>query len=692
MNAVALAVAAGDQAALTAALRADLLRNQANIPEALKQHKAWLVWQTGAVNRERGKFGKVPFYPRSRQRRYGQQGSAEDRDALGTFDEALALLKADTSFSGLGLAMLPESRLVALDADHCVASDGSNPVVAPLVTDLLGNTYAELSPSGSGVRAFWVGEAADGKNHDDGLELFHGKGFVTVTGNRLGGDTPEPLAPPHAQRLQSMVAPNSAAGALPSTDLATLTRQARPRPDMAELREALFAIPADDRELWVSMGHALKTLGEAENGLWHDWSSTSPKYDATDAERVWQSFRPLQTDCGAIFAEAKRRGWSGKGQGGTPAAGAHPIRLDLANLPLNPPPVPFVIPGWLPAGVVTLFAAHGGSGKSYIALWIALCLAIGRHPFEQGGTLPRQKVLLYSAEDGLAVLQWRIRQYVNLLGVDHAALDKSIAVLDATGSENALFRAGREGGSATPRYDWLADEVARTGADLLIFDNASDALDANENDRSSVRQFMSALRTVAPTVLLLAHVDAASSMASRGEALKGYSGSTAWHNSARSRWFLTKDADGTLSLTQPKVNYGRPGSQVFWAWDDDKKAFIVTGSYAQAPSGDAYRAQLLALLAKALDEGQTISPHPTANNNAGRIIKSMPGFPARLGRAELRKEIEEWQRLGLVRVESYRTDGRKPAERLMLTKAGRAMAAGEVAPVSSSPIWNPEDF
>ena len=693
MNAVMQAAAAGDQAALTAALRADLRRNMANIPDALKQRKAWLVWQASHLNPERGKFGKVPFYPRSRMRRHGQQGSAEDRAALGTFDDAIATFEADERFAGLGLAMTPESGLVALDADHCVTDANGNPVVASHVTDLLAGTYAELSPSGSGVRAFWWGEAKGGKNHDAGLELFHQNGFVTVTGNRLAGDEPRPLTLPLAQRLQSLVTASPSAGSSPPTELATLTRQAfAPRPDMAELREALFAIPADDRDLWVRMGHALKTLGEAANGLWHDWSATSPKYEPGDAEHVWQSFQPMQTNSGAIFAEAKRHGWSGNLPASIPATGAHPVRLDLAALPLNPPPVPFIIPGWLPAGVVTLFAAHGGSGKSYIALWIALCLAIGRHPFEQGCTLPRQKVLLYSAEDGLPVLQWRIRQYVNLLGVDPAALDDWLTVLDATASENALFRAGREGGSTTPRYDWLADEVGRTGADLLIFDNASDAMDANENDRASVKQFMSALRTVAPTVLLLAHVDAASSMANRGEALKGYSGSTAWHNSARSRWFLAKDADGTLSLTQPKVNYGRPGSQVFWAWDDERKVFIVTGSFAQAPSGEAYRPQLLELLAKALDEGQTISPHANANNNAGKVIMSMPGYPARLGKGELRKEIEAWQRLGLVSTESYRTPGRKLSERLALTRAGRGVAAGEDSPEPGNAKWSEDEF
>lgn len=677
MSPIAQALAAGDTAALTATLRTDLLANQQAIPDALKQRKAWLVWRVSSIEPARNKFGKVPVYPASGRNRCGTQGSPEDLAGLGTWEQALAAFQSDPSLAGVGVAMLPESGIVALDADHCLAPASGTPALPEAVRDLCGATYTEISPSGTGIRAFWLGTAVDGKNHGEGVELFHGKGFVTVTGNRLSGDSVEALTTDHAARLQAKVqarAPATSPERPEQTALARLTEEANARGMLPQVREALFAIPADDYETWIAMGHALKTLGDPAESLWHDWSATSAKYDPVDAQQRWQSFNPTQTGPGAIFVEARRHGWAG-GIPATPerAANRDPVPLDLAALPLVPPPVPFLIPGWLPAGVVTLFASHGGVGKSYISFYIAICLALGWHPFEAGQRLPRQRVLFYSAEDGMAALQSRLRSYLNLMGVDTADLEGWLLPFDASASDNVLFRAGRRGAGTMPRHDWIADKVEAFGADLLIFDNASEAMDANENDRAAVRQFMWALRNLAPTVLLLAHVDAASSMARPGEA-KGYSGSTAWHNSARSRWLVTRDSSGALLLQLAKSNYARAGAEVLLRWDDTHRVFTVKGSYAQAPGGEAHRPLLLALLSDALAEGVTISPHANANNNLFRSICYRRDFPARLDSKAVFRELAEWRRVGLVRVEDHRRKSRQTGQRLALTEAGRAMA------------------
>jgi hypothetical protein len=681
MNAISKAVASGDTAALTEALRADFQANHLNIPDPLKQLKAWVVWKVANIDAPRGKFGKVPVYPTSGRNRSGTHGSPEDRAGLGTWEQALAAFQRGPSLAGVGLALLPEFGVVALDADRCVSQQDGQGSIADQARALCGSTYTETSPSGSGVRAFWLGKALDGKNHADGFELFHGKGFVTVTGNRISGRGLESLSPDHAARLEAVVQarPPATSPERPErTELARITEEALAVSVLPQVREALFAIPADDRETWTRMGHALKTLGDPAEDLWHEWSATSAKYDRDDAARVWASFRPTQTGIGAIFAEAKRHGWAG-GDAAAPAhpANPHPVALDLRTLPAVPPPVPFVIPGWLPAGVVTLFASHGGAGKSFVSLYIAIHLALGWHPFQPGRRLQRQRVMFYSAEDGMPHLQGRLRRYLNHMGVDTADLEGWLLLLDATATENVLFRADKRGAAPTPRYAWLANEVRNFGADLMIFDNASDAMDANENDRAAVRQFMSALRNLAPTVLLLAHVDAASSMARLGES-KGYSGSTAWHNSARSRWLLSRDSSGGLILQQPKVNYARAGAEVLLRWDDAHEVFTVAGSFDQAPGGEAYRAVLLSLFASALAEGVIVSPHATANNNLFRSICYRQGFPARLDNQAVRRELDEWLRLGLAKVEDYRRQSRQTGQRLALTDSGLAMAARAV--------------
>lgn len=166
---------------LTSCLRAEFLKNQDNIPEELKVLKIWLVWKLTEINSTTGKFNKIPVYPRTRRQRHDTQGSEADIAHLGTYEEALTALKADNSLAGVGIALLPDFGIVALDVDRCI----ENNVLRKDVKQLTNETYCEISPSGTGVRAFWCGVASNGKNHKTGYELFHTKGFVTVTGNQV---------------------------------------------------------------------------------------------------------------------------------------------------------------------------------------------------------------------------------------------------------------------------------------------------------------------------------------------------------------------------------------------------------------------------------------------------------------------------------------------------------------------------
>jgi len=76
-----------------------------------------------------------------------------------------------------------------------------------------------------------------------------------------------------------------------------------------DLRSALLHIRADDRDQWIRMGMALRTLDDVGRGLWLAWSATSSKFDPVDAGRVWDSLTPTTIDHKSVFAEAQRHGW-----------------------------------------------------------------------------------------------------------------------------------------------------------------------------------------------------------------------------------------------------------------------------------------------------------------------------------------------------------------------------------------------
>ena len=72
----------------------------------------------------------MPVYANG-QRRHGRQGDPADREALVTFDAARAAA-ARKGMDGVGLALLPEWGLVALDFDKCITNGELHPEVAEI--------------------------------------------------------------------------------------------------------------------------------------------------------------------------------------------------------------------------------------------------------------------------------------------------------------------------------------------------------------------------------------------------------------------------------------------------------------------------------------------------------------------------------------------------------------------------------
>ena len=218
-------VAACDVNELTHTLRSELMANAGDIPTELKSRKAFLLWKTTEINPTTGKFIKIPFYPCSRKNRHGRQGDAADLANLGTWDEAMAALNADKSFAGIGIGLLPEWNIVALDVDHCVVNGKVRDDVAMLIDE----TYSEISPSGTGIRAFWRGEAKNGKNNATGFELYHSSQFVTITGNWFTDGPIAPLSNEKRSQLETLARSPVKPSKISSTDRIKEAAQNDPR-------------------------------------------------------------------------------------------------------------------------------------------------------------------------------------------------------------------------------------------------------------------------------------------------------------------------------------------------------------------------------------------------------------------------------------------------------------------------------
>jgi primase-polymerase (primpol)-like protein len=88
-------------------------------PSELADLQAWLMWREEYREGD-DKARKVPYYVNG-ARRSGKQGAPSDRQALTTFAAARAAA-ARKGFDGVGLALLPDWGVVALDFDKCITN------------------------------------------------------------------------------------------------------------------------------------------------------------------------------------------------------------------------------------------------------------------------------------------------------------------------------------------------------------------------------------------------------------------------------------------------------------------------------------------------------------------------------------------------------------------------------------------
>ena len=353
-----------------------------------------------------------------------------------------------------------------------------------------------------------------------------------------------------------------------------------------------------------------------------------------------------------------------------------PRELDLAALATREPTPPaFIVKEWLPAGEVTLLAAHGGTGKSATALHLGVCLALGRD--FHGLPVQRRRVDIVSFEDPEPVIHWRLARICHALGVELAALAGWLRIFDGTRCVSSWFARGEFGAyGPTAAFHGMAERIGGPGR-VAIVDGSSDAFAGSEIDRAQVKAFLRMLRGLIAddgALLLLSHVDKPGAKAP-GDSL-GFSGSTGWHNGVRCRWFMYREAfeDGTegdnVVLEVRKSNYGVSGQRMVLAFDPAAHIFRRVDQ-ALLPSGRPFQRSdeadaIVACIRAAWAAGDPVPAAMGGQRTAHSVLEARDDFPAslkgRAGKARFRKALEQLRAAGRVRVEAVRKANRHVIE------------------------------
>ena len=356
-----------------------------------------------------------------------------------------------------------------------------------------------------------------------------------------------------------------------------------------------------------------------------------------------------------------------------------PPRLALLEVKLDdvmsasPDVVRYAVKPLMPRRHVTLFGGHGGIGKSSLALAISAHVACGL-PFA-GLEVEQSPVLFVSLEDEASIVRLRLRSIIEAYGLPAERVLASLRLLDGTQTNTALMTEG-DGFSAQPVFTraYRELEAGAHGAGLIVIDNASDAFDANENSRRMVRAFVRGLADIArkhnAAVVLLAHID--KSAAREGARGNNYSGSTAWHNSARSRLALMGQ-EGRILLVQEKANLSVRAEPLAFMFVDGVLVPEAGNQIEGLTTESCDHAEILRAFTAAHEAGINVPASLTPGAySAMKALESLPEychtFRGKPGGKRAALAITALIRVGRIRRTEYKTPNRKNRERLVLVE------------------------
>ncbi len=560
--------------------------NGENIPDSLKQNKRWAPWRA-VWNEKRKKFDKIPASAKAPY--YGISTAKPDR--WFSYDLALKAYQDNpTVFAGVGYVMTGAHDVVGVDLDNCVADNTIAPWALEVIDQLDG--YTELSPSGAGLRILVHGAIVqDWTNHERGIEVYGGNEprFLTVTGQRLKTSRLDVTRPAPAvfdaldaqyakakttaaiisltlpDLVDEMLLPNLDSLPLP-TSVATFLSTGEHGGDRSRAlfaaAVALYSAGLDDDEVFsllvlnphsfeVALDHRRQDHDRAEMYIWVEHCQkgrvkSSPVANLADFENLVPAPAAVpEQDPADDFDVIDGPSTP------APAAPAKPkMRFEVipADQFAGGKPPSWIIKDVLPMAELIVLFGESGSGKSFMALDLAGCIAQGL-PWR--GKRTKQGRVVYVAAEGAGGFRNRLNAYAIANGIDLVAFGENFGVVHA--APNLMIK--------DDALDLCKAILAGGPVALVIIDTFAQVMPgANENAGEDVGKALQHCKgihkAVGAPVVLVHHAGKDSSKGARG-----WSGLRA---AADAELEVVKSATGRL-MRSTKQKDGEDGLE--WGFD-----------------------------------------------------------------------------------------------------------------------------
>jgi len=150
-----------------------------NVPAELTERPQWVCWR---LEERDEKLTKVPYTPGTLYR-----ASSTDLMTWSTFDEAMdAYERGEPPYDGIGFVFSSGDPYVGIDLDKCRNPESGD--IAPWAQEILnrvGDAYAEISPSGTGIHIIVCGTVRSGGMRRGPVEMYSRGRYFTITGRVL---------------------------------------------------------------------------------------------------------------------------------------------------------------------------------------------------------------------------------------------------------------------------------------------------------------------------------------------------------------------------------------------------------------------------------------------------------------------------------------------------------------------------
>lgn len=246
-----------------------------------------------------------------------------------------------------------------------------------------------------------------------------------------------------------------------------------------------------------------------------------------------------------------------------------PKEVSLVSMAdVQPKPIEWLIPGWIPKGKITLIGADGGAGKTFLWCHIVACLSAGKPCFFEDpiefSSNPRKpmKFLVLSSEDELEeVLSERL--------ISNGANMNNILSVPYTDPNFEYMKFNSE---------TLKNTILEHRPDGCIFDPLQSFLPPNVNMgyRNQMRDALNPLVALGTetgtTMIIVMHTNKMSDRSGRGR----FADSSDIFDIARSAFLLGKTKNGSLYLDHAKSNYAPLNKTVLYMLVDQVPKFLGT--------------------------------------------------------------------------------------------------------------------